>query len=64
VQLNATMADVVTEAGLVIASVRFTGLLREEDGAQAQPFDEVWHIQKSATDRNASWFVSGIQQIQ
>ena len=64
VQLNATMADVVTEAGLVIASVRFTGLLREEAGAEAQPFDEVWHIQKSATDRNAAWFVSGIQQIQ
>lgn len=62
VQLNATMADVVTEAGLVIASVRFTGLLREEAGAEAQPFDEVWHIQKSATDRNAAWFVSGIQQ--
>lgn len=61
VQLNATMADVVTEAGLVIASVRFSGLIRE-DGADARAFDEIWHIQKSATDRNASWFVSGIQQ--
>lgn len=64
VQLNAAMADVLTEAGQVIASVRFTGLVREEAGAQAQPFDEVWHIQKSAMDRNAAWFVSGIQQIQ
>ena len=63
VQLNAAMADVVTEGGLVIASVRFSGMLRE-DGADAQSFDEVWHIQKSATDRDASWFVSGIQQIQ
>ncbi len=62
VQLNATMADVVTEAGLVIASVRFSGSIRE-DGADAQAFDEIWHIQKSATDRNASWFVSGIQQM-
>ena len=64
VQLNASMANVVTEAGLVIASVRFSGLLREDEAAQAQPFDEVWHIQKSATDRDASWFVSGIQQMQ
>lgn len=64
VQLNAAMADVVTEAGLVIASVRFSGLLREDADAVAQPFDEVWHIQKSATDRNAAWFISGIQQIQ
>ena len=64
VQLNASMANVVTEAGLVIASVRFSGLLREDEATQAQPFDEVWHIQKSATDRDASWFVSGIQQMQ
>ena len=64
VQLNASMADVVTEAGLVIASVRFSGLLREDESAQAQSFDEVWHIQKSASDRDAAWFVSGIQQMQ
>lgn len=62
VQLNAEMLEVVTENGLVIASVRFHGLIREDASATAQPFDEVWHIQKSASDRNAPWYVAGIQQ--
>ncbi len=61
-QLNAAMLDVATADGLVVASVRFTGSLREEEGAPAQPLDEVWHIQKSANDRDAAWFVAGIQQ--
>lgn len=61
-QLNADMLNVVTEDNLVIASVRFTGLIREEEGAAATALDEVWHIQKSAADKNASWFVAGIQQ--
>lgn len=61
-QLNAEMLSVVTEDNLIIASVRFTGLLREEEGAPATAINEIWHIQKSATDQNASWFVAGIQQ--
>lgn len=61
-QLNAEMLSVVTEDNLVIASVRFTGLLREEEGASATAINEIWHIQKSAADQNASWFVAGIQQ--
>ena len=62
--LNADMLDVVTEGNLVIASVRFHGLIREEANAPATPFDEIWNIQKSATDRTAAWFVAGIQQAQ
>lgn len=62
VQLDANIVDVVTEGGQVIASVRFAGLIREEEGAPAQAFSEIWHIQKSATDREAPWFVAGIQQ--
>lgn len=63
VQLDATIVDVVTEGDQVLASVRFSGLIREEEGAAAQPFGEIWHIQKSAADRNAPWFVAGIQQV-
>lgn len=61
VTLNAEIADVATEGDLVIASVRFSGLLRE-DSPQATPFSEVWHIQKNQSQPNASWFVAGIQQ--
>lgn len=61
VTLNAEIADVATEGDLVIASVRFSGLLRE-DSPQATPFSEVWHIQKNQSQPNVSWFVAGIQQ--
>jgi len=64
VQLDANIVDVATEGDQVIASVRFSGLIREEEGAPAQPFSEIWHIQKSAGDRSAPWFVAGIQQVQ
>ena len=61
-QLNAEMVNVVTEDNLVIASVRFTGKLREDEAAEATSINEIWHIQKLAADQNASWFVAGIQQ--
>ncbi|MBZ0104396.1 MAG: 39S ribosomal protein L45 [Sulfuricella denitrificans] len=63
VTLNAEMADVVTEGDYVIASVRFSGLIREEAGANAEAFNEIWHIQKSASQPNGSWFIAGIQQV-
>lgn len=63
VQLEAEISNVVSEHDLVIASVRFHGLIREYEGGVAQPFSEIWHIQKVATDRNAPWYVAGIQQL-
>lgn len=61
VKLDAEIIEVVTENDHVIASVRFSGQIRE-DGAAAEFFNEIWHIQKSQSQPNASWFVSGIQQ--
>jgi predicted lipid-binding transport protein (Tim44 family) len=63
VQLNASLIDLVTEGDHVIASVRFSGLMREEEDAPAHAFEEIWHIQKSASDRNAPWYVAGVQQV-
>jgi predicted lipid-binding transport protein (Tim44 family) len=63
VTLNAEIADVVTEGDLVIASVRFSGMIREEADAPAESFSEIWHIQKSQSQSNATWFISGIQQV-
>ncbi|MDD5240837.1 MAG: Tim44-like domain-containing protein [Sulfuricella sp.] len=62
VTLNAAIADVVTEGDMVIASVRFSGMIREEINAPAEAFNEIWHIQKSSSQANATWFISGIQQ--
>jgi len=37
--------------------------VREEAGAEATPFDEVWHLVKPADDSRA-WAIAGIQQRQ
>ncbi len=63
VTLNAAIQDVATEGDWVIASVNFSGMIREEIGGAAEPFNEVWHIQKSQSQANATWLISGIQQL-
>jgi predicted lipid-binding transport protein (Tim44 family) len=62
VTLNADLIEVVTEADVAIASVRYNGLIRET-GEQATPFDEIWHVQKNLKDAKATWLVAGIQQV-
>ncbi len=53
----------MTEGDHAIASVRFSGMIREQEGAAPESFDEIWHIQKSTSQPNASWFIAGIQQV-
>lgn len=62
VQLDAALLEVVTEGGQHIASVRFSGLLREEAAAAPAAFDEIWHLTKPV-DGSFGWRVAGIQQI-
>lgn len=63
VQLNAEVLDVAEETNRYIVSVRFTGMIREEKGAAAAPFDEIWHMTKP-TDSSRGWVLAGIQQVQ
>lgn len=60
VTLESEVLDVVTEGLLYVVSVRFSGLIREGSG-EAQPFAEIWHLEKPLRG-NAGWMVSGIQQ--
>ncbi len=62
VTLNAELLEVVTEGNRHIASVHFSGMIRESEGAAAEPFGEVWHLTKP-TDGSKGWSVAGIQQI-
>ncbi|MBL8524124.1 MAG: Tim44 domain-containing protein, partial [Betaproteobacteria bacterium] len=67
------LTDVVTlEAELLgienigrqdLASVKFTGTIREEANGPAEPFAEVWNIAKPAGAKDG-WMLAGIQQIQ
>lgn len=61
VTLNAEFLGVEELGERTMASVRLSGMLREEAGAEAKPFTEVWNLTKPATAR-ASWVLAGIQQ--
>ncbi len=61
VKLDAALLELVTEGGLHWASVRFSGSIREESSAPAEPFEEIWHLQK-AVKGSSGWLLAGIQQ--
>lgn len=62
VQLDASLLEVLEEGGQHVASVHFHGLLREQEGAEAMPFGEVWHLAKPLAG-GAGWRIAGIQQL-
>jgi predicted lipid-binding transport protein (Tim44 family) len=62
VMLDAKLVDDVIEDDQAIASVHFSGLIRENDAATPSPFDEIWHVRKNLRERNATWQIAGIQQ--
>ncbi len=59
--LNGNLLGVVNEGDFAIASVRFTGQLRENNGTP-ESVDEIWHVQKNLLDQKSVWLLSGIQQ--
>lgn len=61
--IDANLLEVETTSDVAIASVRFTGQLRDLPDGEAEPFDEIWHVQKDLKDPNATWLLAGIQQI-
>jgi len=61
VSLNAEMLEVTTEAGMHWASVRFTGLVREDGAPQPTSLDEVWNLCKPV-DGSSGWLLAGIRQ--
>ena len=57
------MLGIETQAAEYLASVRFSGMIREEANAPAQPFAEVWNLTKP-TQGAGGWVLAGIQQLQ
>lgn len=60
VLLNAELLGIEAVAGGHLASVRYSGMLRESAGAEAFRFEEVWNLYKA---EEAGWLLAGIQQI-
>lgn len=62
VTLNADLLEVTTEDNRHIASVHFSGMIREVAGAAAAPFSEVWNLSKPS-EGGKGWVIAGIQQL-
>jgi predicted lipid-binding transport protein (Tim44 family) len=61
VAVDAQVIDFAREEANQIVSVRFHGEIREAPDAQAEAFDEIWHLVKPVDD-SRSWAIAGIQQ--
>ncbi len=59
-ELQAQVVERAAEQDQQIVSVRFTGLIREQAEDAAQPFDEIWHLQRPQ-DGSREWAIAGIQ---
>jgi len=60
VRVDAEVLDVARESDRQIVSVRFHGTIRDDGAAEAEAFDEVWHLVKPA-DGSREWAIAGIQ---
>lgn len=60
VLLNAELLGIEKVADGHLASVRYSGMLREDPNADAFSFEEVWNLYKAD---GSGWLLAGIQQI-
>lgn len=60
--LEAELLGVEQQSGHAVASVRFSGALKEHADRPAEPFVEVWNLVKPRSGRDG-WLLAGIQQI-
>lgn len=61
VSLDAEMLGIETVDGNYLASVKFSGMIRETENAAAEPFTEVWNLSKPLAGQGG-WLLAGIQQ--
>lgn len=63
VQLNAELLGTQRDGEHLVASIRFSGLIREERGAAPEAFSEIWHVIHDWEQAGGDWYVAGIQQV-
>ncbi len=63
VNLDAVLLGIETGPTEYLASVRFSGSIRENNQHEATPFEEVWNLSKPVEGRGG-WLLAGIQQLQ
>jgi predicted lipid-binding transport protein (Tim44 family) len=63
VTLEAKLLGVRRDEDMAVASVAFSGLIREEESGTASRFEEIWHVQHPWATREGDWLITGIQQV-
>ncbi|HEY8101439.1 MAG TPA: Tim44-like domain-containing protein [Burkholderiaceae bacterium] len=62
VTLGAELMGVEVVNDDYLASVKFSGMIKESETAEAAPFEEVWNMSKP-TSGQGGWVLAGIQQL-
>jgi predicted lipid-binding transport protein (Tim44 family) len=62
VSLDADLLGVETTDRDYLASVRFSGMIKEAENAPAEPFAEIWNLSKPLNGQGG-WVLAGIQQL-
>lgn len=62
VSLDAELLGVETVNDEYLASVRFSGMIKEAENASAEPFAEGWNLVKPVSGQGG-WVLAGIQQL-
>ena len=60
--MEAEIIGVRRDGDQVVASVQFSGLIREDQNATADPFREIWHVQHDWDSGAGDWLIAGVQQ--
>lgn len=61
VSLDAELLGIETLDNTYLASVKFSGMIKESDNAPAAPFTEIWNLSKPQSGQGG-WVLAGIQQ--
>ncbi|WP_295436374.1 TIM44-like domain-containing protein [uncultured Thiodictyon sp.] len=62
VRLQAQLASLQRDGDLAVASILFSGLIREDEQGPAQEVREFWHVQHQWASAAGDWYIAGIQQ--
>jgi predicted lipid-binding transport protein (Tim44 family) len=60
--LDAELLGIEVVGDQYLASVKFSGLIKESENAPAEPFAEVWNLTKPVSGKGG-WTLAGIQQL-
>lgn len=63
VMLNAQLLGIEEMSDVYMASVEFSGMIKEDASSGASPFREVWNMTKPRTG-GSGWLVAGVQALQ